>query len=75
MRKRPESGWLAHGVETVLPSFAANLPPVFLRGAPWRSAGARLSHGFPSLVSAEDAWLDRRTAHEGQIGTGLADIP
>ena len=30
---------------------------------------------FHCSVSAENTRLDRRTAHEGQVGTGLADGP
>ncbi len=34
-----------------------------------------MPHGLASALSAEDARLDRRTAHEGEVGAGLADIP
>ena len=34
-----------------------------------------MPHSLALVMSAEDARLDRRAAHEGEVGAGLADIP
>ena len=39
------------------------------------SCARTMPHGLALAASAEDARLDRRPAHEGEVGAGLADIP